>query len=133
MDAFLENRLIRTAGKLFAVIAALALISNLLVFRAAAERRKHAEFGTTLISPNHEYRIDKYYIGAGEPMLLLFKVYDRNHNLIAEHTRDVWPGAGVANWNCTPQYCLEFIYSIGEVEPIHLPPTWLDNLRARLP
>ncbi len=96
-------------------------------------QRKNAIFGVTLIAPNHEYRIDKYYIGAGEPMLLLFKVYDKNNVLIAKHTREVWPGAGVENWNCTPQRCTEFIYSIGEVESIPLPPTWLDGIMTKIP
>ncbi len=66
-------------------------------------------------------------------MILLFKIYDSSNNLLAEHTRELWPGAWDENWKCTPERCSEFIYSIGDVDPISLPPTWLDNLRARLP
>lgn len=66
-------------------------------------------------------------------MVLLFRVYDAKNNLLAEHTRELWPGAWSENWKCTQRHCTAFIYSIGEVEPISLPPTWLDNLRARLP
>lgn len=74
-----------------------------------------------------------YYLYVGEPMVLLFRVYDRKNVLVAEHTRESWPGAWFEGWDCTVQHCTGFSYSTGEVEPILLPPTWLDRFRAKLP
>lgn len=120
--------------KLLFLAVFLGTISSLLSYHAAAARRKDANFGITLVAPNGEYRIDSYFISSREPMILLFKVYDRTGKiLLAEYTRDVLPGAWFENWTCTQQRCTEFQYSTGEVDPILLPPTWLDNLLAKFP
>lgn len=117
-----KNKIIFVITKITFVVAALSLISSLLIYRAAIARRSHAEFGITLISPNAEYRINKYYISAGDPMIVLFKVYDgAGKILLAEYTRELWPGAWFEHWTCNQQHCTEFQYSIGEVETISLP------------
>jgi hypothetical protein len=115
-------------------ICIVAFIFSLKYFHAKADRAR-AKLGAydTVVSPNGEYKIKNYYISSGEPMVLLFQVFDHSENLIAEYTRDVWPGAATENWICDEGPCTEYIFETGDTDPIKLPPTWLDRLRAKIP
>ncbi len=97
------------------------------------QQRRHASYSATMLAPNQQYRIDVYFLSAGDPIKVLFRVYDKEQKLLAEYTREIDSGAWAERWTCDAQNCSEFIYSIGEVAPISLPPTWLDGLRAKLP
>lgn len=110
----------------------LTLISN---YFNASTARKQAKFNPykTRISPNKEYKIEIYYISFGEPMELLFLVFDKNNDLLAKHTRAAWPGAVFESWTCEAGTCTAFIFETGDAEPISLPPTWLDRLLAKIP
>ena len=101
----------------------------------ARNDRVRAKLGSyeTVVSPNKEYKVRSYYISSGEPMVLLFQIYDRGDNLVAEYTRDAWPGAVTETWICAQGACTEFYFETGDAEPIRFPPTWLDRIRAKIP
>ncbi len=118
--------------KIVVLIIAILLIANYL---NTSKARKQATLNPykTRISPNKEYKIEMYYISFGEPMELLFRVFDKKNNLIAEYTREAWPGAVFEAWVCEAGPCTAFIFETGDAEPIRLPPTWLDRLRSKIP
>ncbi len=111
---------------------AFLLTNNYDTDRVERERAKRNPY-KTVFSPDSTYKIKIYYISFGEPIVLLFRVFDKNDVLIAEHTRETWPGATTENWICAAGPCTEYIFAIGEAESIRLPPTWLDRLRAKIP
>lgn len=123
------NRFLKNAY----IFSFLLLIIFLLMVKSDIVRRQNAKFGETVFSPSQEYRIDQYFISSGEPMVLLFRVYDKDHHLIAEHTRNAWPGAATERWTCKDGKCTEYFFEIGDADPITLPPGWLDRMRAKLP
>ncbi len=112
----------------------IAAIFALKYFDAKAARAR-AKLGSyeTIVSPNKEYKIRSYYISSGDPMILLFQIFDRGDNLIAEYTRNAWPGAAFNAWICEAGPCTAYIFETGDAEPIRLPPTWLDRLLAKIP
>jgi hypothetical protein len=124
------------AKKIFTIVWICITVALLtLKYIHAKADRTRAKLGPheTLVSPNKEYKIKSFYISSGEPMVLLFQIFDRDDNLLAEYTRDAWPGAAVEDWYCDAGPCTKLAFEIGDAEPIRLPPTWLDRLRAKIP
>lgn len=113
------------------ILLLVALIS--VYYRDDAYNRHHAQFGLSFLAPSGEYRIDKYYMSSGEPMILLLRVYDKDQHLIAEYVRDAWPGAATSFWTCEAQRCTEYTYETGDDGFITLPPDWFARMRAKLP
>lgn len=66
---------------------------------------------------------------------MLFRVFDRDHQLIGEYVRwDYMENPIVRNrWKCSKDECTEFWWNSRDQDRIHLPPGWLDRLRAKLP
>ena len=122
----------RLFGLFFTGVAVGLLLLNYSSERAARARAKSGQYVEST-APNGEYRIKYFYIFAGEKMVLLFQVFDREGVLIAEHTRKSIPGGAIKDWDCDKGHCTAFAYEIGDTEPIHLPPTWLDRWRAKIP
>jgi hypothetical protein len=124
------------AKKIFTlVLICIAPAVLILKYVHAKADRARAKLGPydTVVAPSKEYSIKSYYISSGEPMVLLFQVYDHDNNLIAEYTRDAWPGAATETWVCKGGPCTEFYFETGDAAPIKFPPSWVDKLRAKIP
>jgi hypothetical protein len=116
-----------------AVVILIGLTVIVTNYAKGVTARQRAIHGRTMLSPSNEYRVEKYYISSGEPMALLFRVFDRNGNLLAEYTRESWPGAATETWVCDAGHCTELYFETGDTKPLAFPPTWLDRMRAKIP
>ena len=97
------------------------------------QARRQAKLSGTSIAPHGEYRVDYYLISEGNQMRLLFRLFDRNQELVGEYDRFYDPGGWREGWTCAQQACTEFSWGSQDEDRIKLPPTRLDRLRAKLP
>jgi hypothetical protein len=120
---------LRRIKRLFAWLAAIMLT----IYLVHMEDRRDAEYMGSSTAPNGEYRIDRYAISGGNPMVLMFKVFDREHELVGEYVRRLEPGSFREDWACDKDRCSEYSWTTDGGDPIILPPSWLDRLRAMIP
>jgi hypothetical protein len=113
--------------------AALAAICLILYF-SAIQARKNAVFFETAVAPNKLYSIDKYFIYPSDSGMM-FRVFDQDHKLIGEYIQMHHIGHPTLRnqWACTKDHCTEYRWNSADNDRILLPPSWLDELRAKLP
>lgn len=117
--------------RLLILAALLLLLAGVYGLRINA--RHKAEFISTSSAPNGAYRLDAYSLHGGQKTTLLLRVFDREQRLVGEYSRDYPGGNFRPEWECGEQTCTELWWDTHDEDRIALPPTQLDQLRARLP
>ncbi len=116
------------------MVLALLVCAGAVTYGVGLQARRQAVFFASSVSPNHLYRIDKYWLGTADSRMLI-RVFDARQRLLAEVVRrhyEQQPGASDF-WTCSDHDCTEYRWNSGDDDGIALPPGRLARLRALLP